>query len=467
MDGGIKIEVISGTLFWLPDVVSAPEGFEGAFLPVNMLCAPLLDSLQKSYFKNILPGTYGVPHYGEHQHGCAFGPLSLDQVLWFCRGVENHFDMTPKLAVGAAEATLEEQTCTAVLLGAYLLLMRRWPVKKVSAAIGAQYANLTFTCSWARKHEGILTVQDCLRGLEHALQFGWLDSSALDNDAGTASFCADYHHMAHAYDATWIVPGRVLVLADPETTAGDPSDCTCKRVFSPRGNEGDEGRPSCDSAGSELHPPGIYINNSLSHTSSAPESPSTSLRTTRTCNTVCKDYSRYSSEGTAKSSPSCSKEEIPSFASVLKQKGVQLVVRANFLKEPGMRGCSYESRHFEHYGIQHAEVPILDFYGAVPSAADIAKFQAATQHFLLDPQGRDAVAIHCKGGFGRSISLICWLLAHRYPVTGEALLGWVRMIRPGAVTTLGQEHFIVGLKSRRPLWRDPVKAGCQGGCVVT
>ena len=72
--------------------------------------------------------------------------------------------------------------------------------------------------------------------------------------------------------------------------------------------------------------------------------------------------------------------------------------------------------------------------------------------------------MHGKGGFGQSVMLACGLAVERLGVPGRALLGWVRVARPGAVTTREQELFLVGLEGRKAmrraagLRRDPMEA---------
>jgi cell division cycle 14 len=160
--------------------------------------------------------------------------------------------------------------------------------------------------------------------------------------------------------------------------------------------------------------------------------------------TVCKDYQQFGC-------PSPSKRTEPlSFVSFLSECGVNMVIRANFSQEQGMVKPSYDANMLRRVGINHCEVPYVDKEGALPRNKDVAKVIRMCQ----EDAGRDgAVLIHCKGGFGRSMILACMVVMCRYDVPGRALLGWVRMARPGSINTPEQEQFLCLFEGRDDVLR--------------
>jgi len=160
---------------------------------------------------------------------------------------------------------------------------------------------------------------------------------------------------------------------------------------------------------------------------------------TRSVDTVCKDYQQYACS--SRLNPS----EPPSFARFLLDCGVNIVIRANFPHEKGMITPSYDAKTLRGMGIHHCEVPFVDKEGALPRNTDAAKVVRMCHKDV----GQDgAVLIHCKGGFGRSMVLACMVVMCRYDVPGRALLGWVRMARPGSINTPEQEQFLCSLEGR-------------------
>merc|ERR1712187_571000 len=107
----------------------------------------------------------------------------------------------------------------------------------------------------------------------------------------------------------------------------------------------------------------------------------------------------------------------------------------NFKQEPGLKE-SYDRAMFLKCAIQHMHEPVSDEGGAVPNAEVINRIvQAAVKH--LD-NGR-AIAIHCKGGFGRSVLIATCIISQYFGVPGSTLLAWVRICRTGAINTPDQE----------------------------
>jgi len=109
----------------------------------------------------------------------------------------------------------------------------------------------------------------------------------------------------------------------------------------------------------------------------------------------------------------------------LKKLGVTAVVRLN---KDHYDKTVFVSNQINHY----------DFYfgdGTIPEERIVEKFLE-----VVDSE-KGAVAIHCKGGIGRTGTLIaCYLMRHHGFDAHEAV-SWVRICRPGSV--MGQQHLFL------------------------
>eukprot|EP00448_Togula_jolla_P022571 CAMPEP_0170570256 /NCGR_PEP_ID=MMETSP0224-20130122/1009_1 /TAXON_ID=285029 /ORGANISM="Togula jolla, Strain CCCM 725" /LENGTH=462 /DNA_ID=CAMNT_0010892513 /DNA_START=1 /DNA_END=1389 /DNA_ORIENTATION=+ len=461
------IELIPGRISWLPGCSAPPSGYQGGFALAQSLCRPHAEVESGQNFPEV-PGAYSVPHYVKKACGRAFGPLGLDQIVWFCRGVDVELGASGMLAVGSPEGDDEARANAAVLVGAYLVLRCGSSHQAVRAVMGDADSTAKFSCSWARadilEPERTLEVQDCWHGLELARDHGWLPACETDEDS--ARFCQNYQALARIYDASWIIPGLFLVCADPLTTVCDPNPETFTAIFDDQAETHDETEAlvSTPKRGAGL-PESSHLGYLNDVAEDAGDQPSRA-NSTLSCDTICKEYT----PAHAYTYPSL---KTGSFFSFLQQNDIQLLVRANFLMEPGMPRKSYDGNDFVSRGVQHLDLPVPDHHGGLPSASEISRLLEAASGYAT---GRgDAIALHCKGGFGRSIVLASLLIVERLDVPGNALLGWVRMARPGSVNTTSQERFIAGLKGRTDVWRaannrgimSGAKTRCTPGCTVS
>lgn len=170
------------------------------------------------------------------------------------------------------------------------------------------------------------------------------------------------------------------------------------------------------------------------------------------CHTVCKDYDF--TPRTSPPSPYTPKDYI----SWMKDRNVVLVVRVNHGDESGLAelGGSYDPQVMKRNDLVHLDLPVPDKKGGVPDAYSIrTMLQRAASESLRKGfcDKEPAVLIHCKGGFGRSIVFACCLLIWEHDIPGRSLLGWVRIVRPGAITTPEQERFLCRLCGRADLQR--------------
>mmetsp|Transcript_61092 Transcript_61092/g.132416 ORF Transcript_61092/g.132416 Transcript_61092/m.132416 type:complete len:723 (-) Transcript_61092:39-2207(-) len=704
-------EVIQGRLKWAPGMAgTAGWVFGEAWKPLQ--ASDLIGSMDK---------LYKVQHYAPQCVGRAFGPIGLDKTLEFCHV------LTKKLSAAAVIAGGEEgsgvtgyalttpaedlptRTNVAAMLGSFLAVRHRWSANKIRSVLGAEDAQLTFSCSWSsmRKPETSRhhTVYDCWLGIEMAVRLEWINPAEVYHPVGIKRACKLYKKLALCYDASWIVPGQIMVCADPGTTVADRNPSTFQRIFTDDASESlfasekstssrtgsatpgshhimswsseldrsssqatDETQPGFpgspeESTGSAVKPTtgadpsptppstvpnllyptpdsegvegmlrsaGLLIeqraaqsglegtpttapleNCSQDHISSDDNTPSKAspskhvvslddlIERIRATNSGPTDFSGVSEESRrglmaggvsdhGRSTSSCSSQdamelsgksmklakvmqqaplaqrrrhlerfiadegqktqklamerfntnlttdvntypgwgargekkgariserpvespgkmslasadtvcktyaespegdmvemidELPTdFASFLRENHVVVMVRCNFSDEPGMpAGGSYNSEGIAAIGIQHADIRVPDYDGGLPTTGGLRNALVLAQEAFHNPTDEGAVLVHCKGGFGRSVVLACLLVIHQFDVPGAGLLGWVRMCRPGAITTPIQEVFLKKMTGRAAVLKwanlsedgqdfvDSEEASCKQGCSV-
>lgn len=530
-------EVLPGKLLWVPalGIPMVPRG------------AHVLRLGEHQYDANLRGGRYQVAHYSQEALGRAVGPLALDQTLAFCRLVDVSIAKHGLVAVTVNASNAAERANVAVLLGAYLILRKKWTVEQVAGPLGTE-SRTAFPCSWAKPSKGheqdippMLTVQDCWEGVALAARLGWVNRGVLDDDFSANFISSQYRRMIQEYDAVWLAHGKVLVAADPMTVICDPNPRTCSELV-PSEMPARPDTPSnlvrqltpveaCDgwevvslsthtasahhpnempstptaaaqveaadrferdsnttqsdlfhqqevgsvpsdcptqphlgggkghNSGKGKAPKAAAVQGATAGAATASAAPATSkkepirgaaaaasLASPSSCHTVCKDYADR--EGDGAEAPEHPPQDFATWAG---SHGVELVVRANFAKEAGLKeiGGTYNKALLEAHGLRHLDLPVVDQDGGVPDARSLQILLRRTE--FLETGG--AMLVHCKGGFGRSVVMACCCLIHQYDVPGRALLGWVRIARPGAITTAEQERFLCRFRGRDDLDR--------------
>jgi hypothetical protein len=429
-------EVLPSLLLWAPELPDVAIDSTTSYVDALELCN--CDGQPKGYYVHHYASVVGVC-------GQAFGPLALDQVYRFCRRLKkqlaSHRCGGGPLCLTTAEDEEAHTNCS-VLLGAYLILVEDWSSQRVADVLGSMESRRKFACSWAKPNikesSWLMTVAFCWDGLEVAKEQGWIDTDGLNDDDLLDQFCAGYRTMVATYDAAWIVPGKVLVSADPVTTLHDPNPETFVEIFASKDKTETDELLADDlspvSTASTEHERVQFEIDLWSPTSHGQMSQTSVI-------TVNKDYVQNSlwmvvpSSATNKSSP---------YSTFLRDCGVSLVIRANFVDEPGMPRPSYDAAKWKEFDIDHENIQFEDKSGGLPTASSVASLLEAD----MSNGDRGSVLIHCKGGFGRSIVLSCCLIIYNYNVPGSALLGWCRIARPGAITTRQQELFLLSMHGR-------------------
>lgn len=426
---------------------------------------------------------FHVTHYSNQACGEAFGPLDLEHTIRFCRSLEKQLDERRRLEKCLVLTTAPHDeaayTNVVVLLGGYLILRLGWSVESVARLLGPAASARTFPCCWLRdpsEHsEDVMRVQHCWLGFQAARKHRWLVDAWFSDDSAAHLACSQYRSTVSTYDACWVIPEKILICADPVTTVIDPNPCTFKHIFgnsdtsckaASQGQQEphlgicglddfseitlgisgpDRSQSSCSSfrgdcsfpVAKERHASDEMFEVLEAQTIIAPVMSPCSVRST---DTVCKEYITHTLQ------PGSSGFTEPlSFCEFLRENRVSIVVRANEIQERGMQCESYDERRINAYGIDHLDLPFPDYDGSLPPYSVCAALLKSMQKYI---ESDDAICIHCKGGFGRSAVLACVLAVHHYDVSGEAMLGWIRIARPGAITTPQQEAFLRSLQGR-------------------
>ena len=100
--------------------------------------------------------------------------------------------------------------------------------------------------------------------------------------------------------------------------------------------------------------------------------------------------------------------------------------------------AKYSSSVFTERGLNHHDLLFRD--GSCPMPQLINKF------FDIADAARGVIAVHCKAGLGRTVTLIALWMMREYSVRARTVLGWCRVARPGSV--LGpQQDFLVEMEN--------------------
>lgn len=466
----LRVQLIPGRLSWAPERLSEGERKQHQVSAFD--------------YCSVLGSKYQVEHYTEQSHGRAFGPLGILQTLEFAKNLRQHLlqlDGAHALELGSPPCDADAHSNAAVLVGSFLIISEGWSTQRVKNAMGQSEAARKFACSWSRVNRPEtpwhMQVADCWLGIELAQKRGWLPPGVLD-DEPHSSWATTYTRMLMVYDSAWLVPGRLMVSADPTTTAFDPNPETCSEVFPSKDSSTmyseEETKPprseeaSLNSVSTSFKLPGYTVDVDALSDEDGDFYGDVDWELVST-DTVCKDYSsrrpsissmviEAPAEGESVFNRNCvdgvgfsSSGKPKAFASYLEQDcKVSLILRTNCGSEPGMIE-PYDEKAMLDHGIVVEDVFVDDHEGGLPPIYIIKEALDAATNYMHKES--DAVLVHCKGGFGRSVTVACCILIDRFNVSGRALLGWVRLVRPGAVTTPKQEQFLCNIKGREDLHR--------------
>ncbi|CAE8625217.1 unnamed protein product [Polarella glacialis] len=530
-------EILPSKLSWAPGKLEQSSLHEQGQHPAKqrVLSALELCSVSKLSESQGLAGaggSYQVVHYSQEACGRAFGPLNLAQTIRFCNRLDTELsrlksnDPLELLVLATPSQNPEARANSAVLLGAYLIFRLGWSVEQVTTVLPEE-GDLSFACSWSRvdrqENKRHMRALHCWQGLKIAQQNGWVSSLCCEDASHADLIVKGWERLALTYDASWLVPGMVMICADPTTTVCDPNpntfselwptvetpmccqqpaperlfeslpeDLSLGSLVTPRLNAKQIGSVSRMAFGSVLEDSGpaslaskdIVNGQQAGSVSDMPtagswqsrltpglvtpihtelpadddptplSSPVSTLsigrsprarRSLTPCSTdtACKEYRNFADMELVINHEG----EVLPFFGLLQELGVKSVVRANFKMEAGMLIPSYDPTALQGLGMKHLSMPILDHNGALPEPREVA----AVLEMCETLANGDPIAVHCKGGLGRSVILACAIAIDQFDVSGAAIMGWVRIVRPGAVTTTEQEQMLCSFKGRDDL----------------
>lgn len=102
----------------------------------------------------------------------------------------------------------------------------------------------------------------------------------------------------------------------------------------------------------------------------------------------------------------------------------------------------YNEADFERENIKVHEMEFPD--GSCPKDGIIQEFIEITEEYI---NRRQAVAVHCRAGLGRTGTLIGCYIMHKHEFEPKALIAWMRLCRSGMVVG-EQQQFLVKISHR-------------------
>jgi len=429
---------------------------------------------------------YYVCHHSSYEYGQAFGPLGFGQTLRFCWNLD---DAMQKVGPGKAvflstkQGKEDDSTNASALIGAYMILKHFWSVETLKSKLPSEAA-MSYPCAWAKDgnpSKRNMQVVHCWAGIELALQMGWLDRRCLEERSFIEMVTHGWRDALKTYNACWLVPGSVMVFSEPAIAMADKNSQTFKDLWpkddgwvedehpgaGPRDVELQDQEKDFMDDGQHRAPNDYFARPDLPDEDGEagmdvpddhlPETPRETLQggnmlmeTTMDIHNVPDDAAVAQPNASANFLQTISEDkemklapEHKPFFQWLGDAGVATVIRANFMQEPGMPGPSYDAERLRHLGFEQHDIQTKD--GELPTGSQVQK----VLEVCANSAPGSAVAFHCQGGFGRSVMLACLFAIERWDIRGDALLGWVRIVRPGSITRPVQEKLLCSLKGRR------------------
>jgi cell division cycle 14 len=162
--------------------------------------------------------------YGE------FGPLHLNQIYRYCTTLERKlrevkYSSYKLLVIGTNDSI--SLTCQILLLSSYLCIVCRRKAQDINKLWYRQHPQLR-TYRDSSSHSTDITILDCLKAFEKAIQRGWFSYETFN--------CLEYEKIArYEYgDMNWIVPGAIMAFSSPDdrptSKYGNPTKMVMKNL---------------------------------------------------------------------------------------------------------------------------------------------------------------------------------------------------------------------------------------------
>mmetsp|Transcript_32321 Transcript_32321/g.72593 ORF Transcript_32321/g.72593 Transcript_32321/m.72593 type:complete len:550 (+) Transcript_32321:44-1693(+) len=369
-------------------------------------------------------------------------PPTLGQIITYLQMVDDEIQASRIVVHLTSQG---RRAVSAVLAGAFLVLARGLTAEeaweKTVQACGQpgndpQTAWDRFSPPFSETGEtgpSSLTVLDCLRGLEVAKEKNWLEDYRLFDVQA-------WKLMREKFDASWLIPGEILAMANPFGTSQNPRF----PGLLGKGPEPDQWlMESQDLSGgiqSFKSAPSLQV----------PDDSEWPLKQ-RSCsggvvsdllNTPVPDENKGVRNNSWKLPFSRSQEherlEADTFVSLMRRSKVYEVTRLNY--ECECRDQKLYEKAFMEHGVRVHHLPFLD--GDIPSKAVVNEFLKQCKKAMAK---EGTIALHCMGGMGRTGVMAGTHAAAHHHVDGKAFHGWTRICRPGTVQTVKQEVFLRAL----------------------
>lgn len=170
---------------------------------------------------------YTVEHYLLNKY-LDDGPPAIDQIVEACRILSAALKSDSCLTVFCPEGTQSHERNSALCIAAFSALVKELSSQDAMKPWVSNGTEINFLSHcWAPIKKAPpprgLLFDDCLNALLFAKKNRWLDMDSFDSAA--------YKRTWDKYDAIWMVPGEILLMADPMSTVTDPNPVTEKLLL--------------------------------------------------------------------------------------------------------------------------------------------------------------------------------------------------------------------------------------------